>query len=74
MEATYHFNMNELNDEFLSMLKKQFSNAKAKLIIEDLDETKYLNSSKANQKALEEAIKEVKNNKLITKTLDELQL
>jgi len=38
MEATYHFNINELNNDFLSMLKKQFTNAKAKLVIRDIED------------------------------------
>ena len=72
MEATYYFNINELNNDFLSMLKKQFSNAKAELVIRDLDETDYLNSSSANKKALENAIQEVSEAKLIHKSIDAL--
>lgn len=74
MEAIYHTNVNELSLDFLEMIKKQFTNAKVDIVIRQSDDTDYLNSSKTNQKYLEEAIAEVENAKLIHKSIDELDL
>jgi hypothetical protein len=74
MHAIFHTNMDELNIHFLEMIKKQFAHAKVEIIIRDEDETDYLNSSPANRKHLEEAIKEVKESKLISKSEAELRL
>jgi hypothetical protein len=74
MQAIFHTNMDELNIHFLEMIKKQFAHAKVEIIIRDEDETDYLNSSSANRKHLEEAIKEVNKNRLISKSKAELEL
>ena len=74
MQAIYHTDVNELNIDFLNMLKKQFLNAKVDIVIKDTDETDYLNSSSQNKKLLDEAILEVKQSKLIHKNMDELNI
>ncbi|HIP17747.1 MAG TPA: hypothetical protein EYG78_00235 [Sulfurovum sp.] len=74
MQAIYHTDVNELNIDFLNMLKKQFLNAKVDIVIKDIDETDYLNSSSENRKLLDEAILEVEQSKLIHKEMDELNI
>ncbi len=74
MQAVYHTNTDELTIEFLEMLKKQFVNAKVDIFIRESDDTDYLNSSIKNKKLLEEAILEVKQSKLINKSVEELNL
>jgi len=74
MQAIYHTDINELNIDFLNMLKKQFLNAKVDIVIKDTDETDYLNSSPTNKKLLESAILEVEQSKFIHKNKDELHL
>jgi len=74
MQAIYHTDINELNIDFLNMLKKQFLNAKVDIVIKDTDETDYLNSSPTNKKLLESAILEVEQSKFIHKNRDELHL
>ena len=74
MQAIFHTNLDELNLSFIKNLKKQFQNAKVDIVIKQMDETDYLNSSKKNKEYLEEAIKEVNDSKLIIKTIEELKL
>ncbi len=74
MQAIYHTNTNELTIEFLEVLKKQFVNAKVDIFIRESDDTDYLNSSIENKKLLEEAILEVEQSKLISKSVEELNL
>jgi hypothetical protein len=74
MQAVYYTNLDELTVSFLDMLKKQFSNAKVELVIRQKDETDYLNSSETNRKLLEEAMLEVEESKLITKSMKDLNL
>jgi len=74
MQAIYHTDVNELNIDFLNMLKKQFLNAKVDIVIKDMDETDYLNSSAKNKTLLDEAILEVEQSKLIYKKMDELNI
>lgn len=74
MQAIYHTTMDELSVSFIKNLKKQFANSKVDIIVKDLDETDYLNSSSKNKQYLEEAIQEVIATKLIKKTPEELNL
>jgi len=74
MQAIYHTDVNELNIDFLNMLKKQFLNAKVDIVIKDVDETDYLNSSSKNKNLLDKAILEVEQSKLIHKEMDELNI
>ena len=74
MQAIYHTTMDEISVAFIKNLKKQFANSKVDIVIKDLDETDYLNSSSKNKQYLEEAIQEVIATKLIKKTPEELNL
>ncbi len=74
MQAIYHTSVDELTVAFLENLKRQFKNSKVDIVIKDMDETDYLNSSKKNRQYLEEAIEEVENINLINKTPKELDL
>jgi len=72
MQAIYHTSLDELTIGFIENIKKQFRNAKVDIVIRDMDETDYLNSSKKNKEHLEKAIEEVESSRLIKKTPDEL--
>jgi len=74
MQAIYHTTTNELTVSFIDYLKKQFQNHSVDIVINEQDETGYLNSSKKNKKYLEQSISEVENTKLIQKTPKELNL
>jgi hypothetical protein len=74
MQAVYYTNVDELTVGFIEMLKKQFANAKVELVIRQNDETDYLNSSISNKKLLEKAILEVESSKLISKSVEDLNL
>jgi hypothetical protein len=74
MQAIYHTSIDELTITFIENLKKQFANSKVDIVIKEVDETDYLNSSKKNKMYLEEAIEEVNTTKLIQKTPEELGL
>lgn len=74
MRAEYHTNIDELTYSFLQSLKTQFKNAKVDIVVRDLDETDYLNSSSKNRELLEKAIEEVKERKFINKTIEDLDL
>jgi hypothetical protein len=74
MQAIYHTSINELSVAFIESLKKQFRNAKVDIVIKEMDETDYLNSSLKNKKLLEDAINEVNATRFINKTPEELDL
>ena len=74
MQAIYHTSMDELSFAFIENLKKQFQNSKVDIVIRDMDETDYLNSSTKNRQYLEEAMQEVEKTNFITKTPQELGL
>ncbi len=74
MQAIYHVSLNEIDLNFINSIKKQFQNAKVDIVIKQMDETDYLNSSEKNRAYLQEAIKEVDESKFITKTIEELGL
>jgi hypothetical protein len=74
MTTTIELNANELNGSLLKSLKAMFKGKKIRLTIDaELDETEYLNKSEANRIALEKSIAQLKEGKLITLSLDELQ-
>ncbi|SFR63883.1 hypothetical protein [Thiomicrospira sp. ALE5] len=74
MHAVYHCNLDELNEEFIANLKKQFTHAKVDIAIREMDETDYLNSNTANRAHLDAAIAQVNQANLIKKTPTELGL
>ncbi len=74
MQAIYHTNIDELTVSFIQSLKEQFKNSKVDIVIRDMDETDYLNSSSKNKQYLESTLQEVKDAKFINKTISELEL
>jgi len=71
MQATFELDMKELNNEFLLLLKKQFKNAKLKLIIKE-DETEYLMKNKANKEFLLNSINEIKRGDIKKISIDKI--
>lgn len=76
MEARYILKQEELNIEFINTVKKIF-NSTSRLrieIVEEMDETDYLLSTKANKKVLMDAINEYKEGKTVSfENLEDLQ-
>lgn len=76
MEARYILKQEELNIEFINTVKKIF-NSSSRLrieIVEEMDETDYLLSTKANKKMLMDAINEYKEGKTVSfENLEDLQ-
>jgi len=58
MQAVFELDIKELDNDFLKFLKKQFKNAKLKLIIKE-DETDYLMKNRANREFLLKSIDEI---------------
>lgn len=52
MHAVYHCNLDELNDEFITNLKKQFTHAKVDIAIREMDETDFEDRQTAKLQAL----------------------
>jgi antitoxin ParD1/3/4 len=74
MQAVYHCNMDELSNEFIAGLKKQFAHAKVDIVVHEMDETEYLNSHPVNRAQLHKAIEQVRLSNVIQKTPSELGL
>ena len=76
MEARYILKQEELNIEFINTVKKIF-NSTSRLrieIVEEMDETDYLLSTKANKKVLMDAINEYIEGKTVSfENLEDLQ-
>ncbi|MFK7905837.1 MAG: hypothetical protein AB8B69_11960 [Chitinophagales bacterium] len=72
METTYKINANELNEDFLTTLKKIFQNQKLLISIQTIDDefeddTAYLSSSPANKERLLKSIKNYESGKEMKK-------
>jgi 23S rRNA G2445 N2-methylase RlmL len=65
VQAIFELDMKELDNDFLDFLKKQFKNAKLKVIVKE-DETQYLMKNKANREFLLNSIREIENNEIVT--------
>jgi len=76
MEAIFKVNSDALTADFLSKLKNMFGkNSLFEIkVLDNEDETTYLNSSEANKLFLEKSIREAQSGKLVSKTSDELSL
>lgn len=74
MQATFSLPIDTLNNEFIQKLKTLFSqNAIVEIkVSEIIDETDYLLSTPENRASLERSLNQVKENHVVTKTLDEL--
>ncbi len=64
MQAVFELDIKELNSDFVETLKKQFQNAKLKLIVKE-DETDYLLKDRANKNFLLNSIKEIENGEVV---------
>ena len=75
MNATFNFPISSLNIELIKKIQALFSNnATIELnIIDNIqDETAYLLSVPENKNMLRRSIKQLQNNELVNKTIDEL--
>lgn len=74
MTATYHISSQELNDEFLTRLKKTFGEKQLLITVEeDDDDTFYLLSTKENRNKFKQSLKELGREDLIAVSLEELR-
>jgi antitoxin YefM len=75
MITTYYLEEKELNEDFLSSVKKLFKDKKLAITIqEEIDETEYLMSSEANKERLQKAFKDFnKGENLVEVDLAELK-
>jgi hypothetical protein len=75
MEVTYRLKPNEINEDFLKMLKETFWDKKIAVTVEEIeDETEYLLSNEVNRKRLLDAAEDVKNGRTVhTMTPEELE-
>jgi len=62
MESIYRVRTDELNQDFITILKKSYPNKEIEITVaEVIDETEYLLSSPANRQHLENAIKNIES-------------
>jgi len=71
MQAVFHVDSNELDLNFLNMIKQHFANSKLDIVVREQDETDYLNSSPRNRRLLEEAIDDIEAGENIVETTPE---
>lgn len=76
MQATYRLSVNELNEDFITTIKKIYKDKEIEIIIQEAeDETEYLMRSPANREYLLRAIEEDKQGKYFkTFEMEELEL
>lgn len=66
MVTTIHTNANDIDKEFIKVIGKLFHNKRIKVTIEDeIDETEYLLSEKANAAFLTKSMKEVSKGEVV---------
>ena len=63
MYSIYRLKANELNNQFIEVLKTLFKDKEIEIAVYEVDETEYLTKSEANKKRLLEAVENVKNKK-----------
>ncbi len=75
MTTTYYLEEKELNENFISSVKKLFKDKKLAITIqEEMDETEYLMSSEANKERLFQALEDYsKKQNIIEVDWDELK-
>ena len=74
MQATFNLDIETLDNDFLEKLKTLFSkNAMVEIKVSEInDETDYLLSTPENRASLERSLKQLQENKVVTKTMEEL--
>ncbi len=74
MQATFNLDIETLDNNFLEKLKTLFSkNAMVEIKVSEInDETDYLLSTPENRASLERSLKQLQENKVVTKTMEEL--
>jgi len=74
MQATFNLPFDKLNNDFLEKLKTLFSqNAIVEIrVSEGNDETDYLLSTAENRESLERSLKQLQENQIVIKTIEEL--
>jgi antitoxin YefM len=75
MDVVYRLKPNEINDDFLRVLKNTFLGKEIAVTVEEIpDETEYLLSTEANRKQLLQAVEDIKNGKCVhTMTIEEME-
>ncbi len=74
MTTTFHISPDELNDEFLQMLKMSFGKKQLLIAVEeDIDDTFQLLSTKQNRSKLKQSLKELEAKDVVTVTLEDLR-
>jgi len=74
MYTVYRMNMNELDDQFVEVLRTLFKDKEVEITIAEVDETQYLLRGEANRVRLLQAVKNIENGQnLVDVPLDMLQ-
>jgi hypothetical protein len=76
MQAIFNLPFEKLNNDFLEKLKTLFSqNAVVEIRVSEInDETDYLLSTPENRESLRKSLKQLHENQVVTKTIEELSL
>ena len=75
MDVTYRLKPDELNDDFLKILKQMFLGKEVAITVEEVqDETEYLLSNKANREHLLQAVEDMKHGRNVhTMSIEEME-
>ncbi len=74
MYTVYRMNMNELDDQFVEVLRTLFKDKEVEITVAEVDETQYLLRGEANRVRLLQAVKNIENGQnLVDVPLDMLQ-
>lgn len=74
MYTVYRMNMNELDDQFVEVLRTLFKDKEVEITVAEVDETQYLLRGEANRVRLLQAVKNIENGQnLVDVPLDTLQ-
>jgi hypothetical protein len=76
MNATFNLTIDHLNSDFLEKLKVLFSkNAVVEIRVSEIaDETEYLLSTPENRASINKSLKQLEDNQIIQKTIEELSV
>ena len=76
MQATFNLTIDILNNDFIEKLKALFSqNAVIEIRVSEINnETDYLFSTPENRASIERSLKQLQENQVVTKTIEELSL